>query len=124
MVTHVHVIGVKSTRLFCDRRACQGFAGRLNQFGFAAEVAIQAPLFEQGQRELERIEIELVQAAQIKWIFVFQGHHQGAERFGFGAARLVLDDFSNVFDGIHGELLKKHQQYCIDKFLSDSMTSL
>jgi hypothetical protein len=35
-----------------------------------------------------------------------------------------LDDFTNVFDSIHGELLTKYQQYCIDKFLSDSMTSL
>jgi hypothetical protein len=110
MVTHMRVIGVKSTRLFCDRRVCHGFAGRLNQFGFAAVVTVQAPLFEQSQRKFKGVEIQLVQAAHIERIFVFQGQNQGAERFGFAAARLVLDDFSNLFDGIHGELLKKYQQ--------------
>jgi hypothetical protein len=121
MVRHVRVIRVKSTRLFCDRRARHGFAGGLNQFGFAAVVTVQAPLFEQGQREFERVEIKLVQAAHIKRLFVFQGQDQGAERFCFGATDLVLDDSSNLFNGNHGELLKNQQQ-CIDNFLSVFMT--
>jgi hypothetical protein len=124
MVTQVRVIRVKSTRLFGDRRAGQGFAGGLNQFGFAAVVTVQTPFFEQSQRKFKGVEIQLVQAAHVERIFVFQGQDQGAERFRFGAIRLVLDDFPNLFGCIHGELLKKYQQDCIDNFLSDSMTSL